>query len=293
MLTGVTVPSFFGASAPIANIGEVKAHGYEIELKFDKRTSNDLRYWANVSFTHTINTVIKKGSPPLYAAYQRAEGYQIDQTRAVMRTVFYNNWDQIFASIPQEANDISKLPGFYDMVDFNADGVIKASDDGAPTRYPENPQNTYNTSFGFEYKGLSFMLQFYGVNNVTRNIPLKDFTSNVDVLFEHVNDSWSKDNPNASSYLPRWRTQGQFIGDYWLFDGSYLRLKTTELAYTFRNNFVKRAGLSALRIYLNGENLWFWSNLPDDREAALTGGSAADGAYPSVKRINLGIDITF
>ena len=294
MLIGVTTPSFFGTTAPTANLGQVKAHGYEIEVKLDKRVGNDFRAWANFSITHTINTVIKKGSPPLYSAYQKAEGYQINQTRSQIRTGFYNNWDQIFASIPQESNDLLKLPGFYDIADFNADGVIKSSDDGVPTRYPETPQNSYNSSLGIDYKGFSLMLQFYGVNNVTRNIPLKDYNIYTDVLFEHVNDSWSKDNPNASSYLPRWKTQnGQFIGDYWLFDGSYLRLKTAELAYTFRDKFIKRAGLSALRIYLNGENLWLWSNLPDDREAALTGGSVADGAYPSVKRVNLGIDITF
>lgn len=294
MLIGVTTPSFFGNSAPTANLGQVKAHGYEVEVKFDKRVGNNLHYWANFAITHTINKVIKKGSPALYSAYQKAEGYQINQTRSQIRTGFYNNWDEIYASIPQEANDLLKLPGFYDIADFNADGVIKASDDAAPTRYPETPQNSYNSSLGFEYKGFSLMLQFYGVNNVTRNIPLKDYTQYVDVLFEHVNDSWSKDNPNASSYLPRWKTlNGQFIGDYWLFDGSYLRLKTAEVAYTFRDRSLKRLGLSALRLYLNGENLWFWSNLPDDREAALTGGSVADGAYPSVKRINLGIDITF
>jgi hypothetical protein len=293
MLLNPTVPSYFGTSAPTANLGQVKAHGYEIEVRFDKRTQNDLHYWASLALSHTINTVIKRGSPPLYAAYAKSEGYQLNQSRAQLSSGFYNNWDEIFASVPQEANDLAKLPGFYNIIDFNADGVIKASDDAAPTRYPETPQNTFNTALGVEFKGFGLALQFYGVNNVTRNIPLKDYTLYTDVLFEHALDYWSKDNPNASSYLPRWKTQGQFIGDYWLFDGSYLRLKTAELAYTFRDKFVKRAGLSALRLYLNGENLWFWSNLPDDREAALTGGSVADGAYPSVKRLNLGIDITF
>jgi hypothetical protein len=219
-----SIPPFFGATPPAANVGEVKAHGYEIELRFDKRVGNDLHYWAAFIFTHTINKVIYRDDPALLSAYQKAAGFQYGQTRSQIRTGFYNNWDQIFASIPQESNDLMKLPGFYDIADFNADGLIK-SDDAAPTRYPETPQNSYTTSVGGEYKGFSLMLQFYGVNNVTRNIPLKDYSLYTDVLFEHVLDHWSKDNPTASSYLPRWKTQGQFIGDYWLYDGSYLRLK--------------------------------------------------------------------
>lgn len=287
-----SIPPFFGATPPPANLGHVKAHGYELEVKFDKRTSNDFRYWATFAVTHTINQVISKDDPALLAAYSKVAGFQTNQTKSQIRTGFYNNWDQIFASTPQESNDLLKLPGFYNIADFNGDGLIK-SDDAAPTGYPETPQNTFATSLGAEFKGFSFMVQFYGVNNVTRNIPLKDYYGQADVLFEHVLDHWSKDNPTASSYLPRWKTAGQFIGDYWLYDGSYIRLKTAELAYTFRGNFVKRVGLSALKLYLNGENLLFWSHLPDDREAALTGGNVADGAYPSVRRINLGIDITF
>ncbi len=38
---------------------------------------------------------------------------------------------------------------------------------------------------------------------------------------------------------------------------------------------------------------FFWSKLPDDREAAWSGGSANTGAYPTVKRINFGINLTF
>lgn len=287
-----SIPSFFGNTPPSANVGQVKAHGQEIELKFDKRFNDKFRYWATIAMTHTINKVIAKDDPLLLAAYSKAQGFQIGQTRSQISTGFYSNWDKVYASIPQESNDLAKLPGFYNIADFNADGIIK-SDDSAPIGYPETPQNSYNTSLGAEYKGFNIMLQFYGVTNVSRNIPLRNYHLYTDVLFEHVMDSWSKDNPNATSYLPRWKTQGQFIGDYWIFDGSYLRLKTAEIAYTFRDNFVKTAGLSALRIYLNGENLWFWSHLPDDREAALTGGSSNEGSYPTVKRVNLGIDITF
>lgn len=133
------------------------------------------------------------------------------------------------------------------------------------------------------------MLQFYGVSNVTRYVTFQNFVSNIDLAYAHTLDYWTKDNPNASSFLPRWKTSGESIGDYFQFDGSYLRLKTAEVAYTFKDDRIKRYGLSSLKVFLNGNNLIFWSKLPDDREQ----GSDIYGAYPTPKLVNLGVDIKF
>jgi TonB-linked SusC/RagA family outer membrane protein len=286
------IPPFFGATPPSANLGHVKSSGHELEVKFDKRTSNGLHYWASLAFAHVKNEILFKDDPLLLAPYLKAQGYAVDQTRSQIRAGFYNNWDQVYASVPMETNDLAKLPGYYNILDFNADGVIKANDDSAPFGYSRVPQNTFNYSIGTDYKGFSVMLQFYGVNNVSRYVPAQNFLNSTDVVFEHVADYWSKDNQNATSFLPRWRTKGQNIGDYFIYDGSYLRLKTAEIAYTFQDKWVKNVGLSSLRIYLNGNNLLFWSKLPDDREysSANDGGT---GAYPNLRRFNLGFDITF
>ncbi|MNX67097.1 hypothetical protein D3C86_982040 [compost metagenome] len=57
---------------------------------------------------------------------------------------------------------------------------------------------------------------------------------------------------------------------------------------------IKRLGLQNLRLFLNGNNLVFWSKMPDDRESNYAGtGWASQGAYPTVKRFNLGANITF
>ncbi len=286
------IPPYYGATPPSANLGRVKSQGHELEVKFDKRMTSGFHYWATLALAHTTNKILFKDDPPLLAAYSQAQGYTIGQNRSQIRAGFYNNWDQVFASVPQESNDLSKLPGFYNILDFNGDGVIKA-DDSAPYGYSGVPQNTFNTSFGADYKGFSVMIQLYGVNNVSRSVPLLNFNGYTDVVFEHVADYWSKDNQDASSFLPRWKTQGSFIGDYFLFDASYLRLKTAEVAYTFQDAWVKKAGLSALKIFLNGNNLFFWSKLPDDREGANSGGASNTGTYPTAKRINLGFDLTF
>lgn len=287
-----SIPPFYGAtSPPSANIGHVKAKGHEIEVRLDRSWRN-FRAWGAFAATRTENKILAKDDPILMPGYLKAEGYAINQTKSQIRADRYKNWDEVYASVPQEANDLQKLPGYFNILDFNGDGIIKA-DDAAPIGYPESPLNTYNATIGFGFKGFTAVVQFYGVRNVSRNIPLKNYNLNTNVLFSDIYDYWSRENPGGTAYLPLWKTQGAFIGDYWIYDGSYVRLKTAEIAYSLSSDLVRKAGLSSLRIYLNGNNLAFWSKLPDDREGAVTGGSASNGAYPATRRVTLGLDITF
>ncbi|MDP2337345.1 MAG: TonB-dependent receptor [Bacteroidota bacterium] len=282
-----TLPAYFGGTAPTANVGRVKKNGYEVELRFNKNLQN-WHLWVNTSVTHAIDKILYKEEPELKDPHSLAQGFQIGQTKTTVRDGFYNTWDEVYASAPLAVNDNTKLPGYYNIIDFNGDGVIDDKD-AAPYGYPTRPQNAFNFSFGTDYKGFSLMLQFYGVNNVTRYVTFWNFADNLDLAYAHTLDYWTKDNPNASSFLPRWKTSVGPIGDYFQFDGSYLRLKTAEVAYMFKGDRIKRYGLSSLKVFLNGNNLYFWSDLPDDREQ----GSDPFGAYPTSKRVNLGIDIKF
>ena len=289
-----TVPPFFGARPPSANLGHVKSRGFEFELGFNKKFHNDLTLWSTLAITHNENEVLFGDDPILQLNHLKAQGYPIGQHRLLISTEIYQNWDEVYASVPTETNDGQKLPGYYNLIDFNADGVIKGSEDTAPVGYSTVPQNTANFTLGTSYKGFSAMVQFYGVNNANRFIPFNNFIHNTDVVFGHAEDFWSKDNPDATSFLPRWQTQAENVGDYFLYDASFLRLRTAEIGYSFSSlAWVKKAGFSNLRIFLNGNNLFFWSQLPDDRETTHLDADATQGAYPTTKRINLGIDLSF
>jgi hypothetical protein len=183
------------------------------------------------------------------------------------------------------------LPGDYYIIDFNGDGVIDDLDQ-VPYGYSSSPQNTYNATVGFEWKGFSGFVQFYGVNNVTREVRLTSFGSNMNTVYD-LGTWWSKENASSADVtVPRWLSTPSYNnGTQYLFDGSYIRLKNAELAYTFNSGWITRFGISALKIYVNGNNLWVWSKMPDDRESNFAGASG-QGAYPTVKRYNLGIRFT-
>ena len=189
-------------------------------------------------------------------------------------------------------NDDQKLPGMYQVIDFNGDGIID-SNDQAPYQYTGTPQNTYSATIGFDWKGLSVMCQFYGVTNVSRHVWFGTFDGHLNTAFDE-GSYWSKHVTSADAAMPRWNSTPNatyYNGTRFLYDGSFIRLKNAEIAYTWdANSWIRTIGLSSLKIFVNGNNLWGWSRMPDDRESNFAGtGNASQGAYPTVKRFNFGI----
>lgn len=289
LLTGSdrAVPSYFGATAPTANLGEVESQGYEIEVRWNKQLNKDWRLWGNASLTHAENKIISADDPLLKPEYQKKANKSINQTTAYVDHGQAATWDQLYGSTKHDALDTERMPGNYIILDYDGDGII-TSDDNIPYGFTGNPQNTMNAQIGFDYKGWSCFVQFYGVNNVTRYVDLTSLGGTRNTAY-YEGDIWSKDQNGLP--LPRWGTQASSYasGTRYLFDGSYLRLKYAEISYTFSQEaWLKNMGLSALKIFANGNNLFLWTDMPDDRESN-TGGNTA---YPTQRRFNLGLKIT-
>jgi TonB-linked SusC/RagA family outer membrane protein len=288
------VPSYFGMAAPAANLGRMQGRGFELTVKFNHTLGNGLRLWADFSMTHAKDKVIRRDDRELLRAYQQAAGYALGQTKTHVSSGYYNTWDELYASTTHNTNNDTKIPGNYNIVDYNGDGMIDNLD-AAPFGFSANPQNTYNTNVGIEWKGFSLFLQFYGVNNVTRQVVFNSLAGGVNRVYDE-GSYWSKDDPTADVPMPRWKslTAGYNVGTRYFYDGSYLRLKNAEIAYRFDNGWVNKIGMQSLRVYLSGNNLLLWTKMPDDREANFAGtGWASQGAYPTVKRVNLGLNLTF
>jgi TonB-linked SusC/RagA family outer membrane protein len=288
------VPVYFGGTPPPANLGETVVKGYEVELKFNKSFKRDMRLWGNIAITHAKDKTIYRDDPQLLDEYQKQAGYQIGQTRSHIRAGYHNTWDEVYGSTAFDANDNSKLPGQFNLLDFNGDGVVNSFDGRAPYGYPGRPQNTYTASIGFDYKRFAVFVQFYGVNNVTRELTQGAFGANLNSVYKQ-GDYWSKDNQDARGPMPRWKSvgYGSEYGDFFQYDGSYVRLKTAEISYTLDPTWVKKAGIQSLRVFVNGNNLTFWSKMPDDREGNIgNGNSSGQGAYPTVRRVNFGFNLS-
>lgn len=290
------IPSYYGAVAPVANLGRVRNQGYEFEVKLNYTFANGLNLWSDLNMTHSENKIIDANNPELLPEYQKSENKSIGQAFSYVAQGYYNNWDELYGSTFQDTSDPQKLPGNYNLLDYNADGVINTYDN-IPYGFTGTPQNTYNATVGFNWKKFSGFIQFYGVNNVTRQVVLGSLVSQNHVVYDQ-GSLWNKDNMDADNPMPRWLStpSGYNNAQRYMYDGSYLRLKNAEIAYTFdeSNSSIKSWGVQNIRVFINGDNLLFWSKMPDDRESNYAGtGWASQGAYPTVKRFNLGANIIF
>lgn len=286
------VPSYYGAAPPVANLGQVKSSGYELELHISK-TLGKFRLWTDLNMTHTQNKIIEAANPELLPEYQKTEGKAINQEYSYVSEGKYNTWDQLYGSTIHNAQDNQKLPGNLYLVDYNGDGVIDAQD-RVPFGYTNWPQNTYNATFGLDWKGFTAFVQFYAVNNVSRQVGFASLVNQKNTVYKE-GEYWSPSNAEGIP-IPRWSSTpaDYYRGTQYLFDGSYVRLKNAEIAYSLTSEASRKLGLAGLRIYLNGNNLIAWSKMPDDREANFGGAAfSQQGAYPTVRRYNLGLNITF
>ena len=286
-----SVPSYFGASAPYLNKGRTKTTGYELEVRLQYDFANGIHAYANMNMTHAKNVVTEHDDPVMLPSYLKNVGFSIGQAKSYLDNGTAQSWDDVIAMTPHNTNDNQKLPGQYIITDFNGDGVIDTND-SAPYGFTGTPQNTYNATIGIDYKGFSIYAQFYGVNNVSRYVAFNSLPkSYLHTVFKE-GAYWSPSTPNGIPSLRMNSTPSYYEGTRFLYDGSFCRLKNLEVAYTWNGGWIKSLGLSMLKVYVNGNNLFLWTDMPDDRESNFAGtGLASQGAYPTMKRINFGIKL--
>jgi hypothetical protein len=233
--------------------------------------------------------------PELTPDYMKSAGFPIGQTRVTPYSEIIENWDEIYTGVMSNVNNLS-IPGDFRFIDYNANGIIDEKD-AVPYGYPNHPQIINNYTLGANYKGFSVSLQFYSTRNSTLTQSLVMWggvymNKSIDRIV--LDNAWIPERENSATYMrPAWNYPGSSgDGQYNRVDGTLWRLKTAEMAYAFTGEALRKIGLKNMRIYVNGNNLWLWSHLNEDRETGGIRNVGFDG-YPLAKRINFGMDVTF
>ena len=286
-----SVPSYYGAwTTPDVNKGRIKNVGFEFEIRFNKVLKNGMRFWANTNYTYAHNTIKLKDDPELIPAYRKAEGYSQGQYWSFIDNGFIRTYDELYSVPEREKDDSQVLIGDHYIVDFNGDGIVDETNDQAPYGYTGTPEHTYNATIGWEWKGWSVFAQLYGASGVTRDVGLTSFNNKLLTVYDN-GTWWNPADGTGKVVPPRFASQVSYNdGTQFLFDGSYFRLKNVELAYTWTKGWIKKIGFTSLKIYVNGNNLLLITKMPDDRESNY-GFSGGGGAYPTVRRFNLGFKL--
>lgn len=110
---------------------------------------------------------------------------------------------------------------------------------------------------------------------------------------------WNEENPNAHAVVPRLYggtskdEYNKHFSEYELFDADYFRVKTISFGYMVPQNIVNRWGLSALKFFITGENLFTIradKKMKDFDPESVSGRGI--GAY-GTKSVAFGVNLSF
>ncbi len=181
--------------------------------------------------------------------------------------------------------DSISATGKYILHDYTGDGKIK--DDDKVVLGDAQPDFSAGLGMSFEWKNFDLGFSFYGIFGQTLfNATYMSVMDDSRLPTYNVPDAAITDKLNDS---PK-------FCDYWLEDGSFVRLQNVTLGYTLpfkNNNLIKKA-----RLYVTAENVFILTKYSGlDPEINLDGldyvGVERFNNYPKPRTISFGINVNF
>lgn len=294
------------SAIPSSNIGKVNNRGFEIELNYVQPVTKDLTMQFRGTFNYNKNKVTYIDEPinPSDYVYRYRQtgfpmntnwGYKIDYSNG---NGFFNTQEELDEYLSHTTYSFG-TPGLGDFkyMDLNEDGVVDEKDQ-VPLRYTKIPRITYGFSLGLDYKGIDFTIFFQGVSKYSH---FSGTTQNVyewtkeGTYYNYHKRAWTKEryeNGEKITY-PALHTGDNVntrANDFFVFDRSFIRLKNIELGYTLPQRWLRAIGISKVRVYVSGQNLWTHSpqvadHIDPEQDDPI--------GYPLTKMMNVGVNISF
>ena len=311
ILLTVPIPiSSGGANDPIRNAGKIRNNGFEFNLGWMDQPNPDISYGINLIGSFNKNKVIAMGSESgsikggstnqNITTSETKAGYPIGGYWLISTAGYFNSQEEVDAYAKDGKKIQAAEPGDIKFVDANNDGVI--NDDDRVFQGSPFPDFTFALNGNMRYKNFDLSIGLQGVlgnkiYNATRQT-LEDVTKGSNFLASCL-DYWTPENKNASHPRLTWDDPNRNTraeSDRYLENGSYLRLRSVQLGYTFPQTWFKGA-IQHARVYINAENLFTitsYSGYSPDVNADNANYRGFDNfIYPTNRTFMLGLNVTF
>jgi len=279
------------------NVGDLINKGYEITLSADVIKNKDIKWTLTAYGTSYKNEITRLSQNELITGTKKvSEGkdlyafwlrtwYGVDPADGSPLFVL----DQSLYT-DTSATDVRTVNGVLVTTNQN-----KAKYDYHGSAIPDFFGN-FSTTFNYKNWELSasFNYQFGG----------KIYDTN----YASLMDAYPQGGASHTDILNRWTTPGQITdvpalnsvtasasnagSSRWLVDASYVMLRNAALGYSFNPDIVKSVGVSSLKLFVSGENLWL-SSKRKGLEPYSTFNGTVSNRYSPARIITFGLSTTF
>ncbi len=304
---------------PWQNAGAVANNGIELTLGWKKRIGKffvDIN--GNISKINNIVTKLGEEGNPVWGGYMdNADlssfttytavnhpigmfyGWKIDRTKYA--NGIWHEQDRETLTLDAVPSDYT-VPGDYIFMDLNGDNKIDENDKtfiGNP-----HPDFSYGLNTTFQYGNIELTMFFQGVyGNDIFNVQRYYFygyhgdNNAIQGLIENSYTTENQDAPytrltNAIDYNQNYR-----VSDFYIEDGSYLRLKNLQIGYTFPKEMMQKYKIGNMKIYVGGYNLITITDYtgfdPEIGVESNTFMGIDRGSYPQARTYMAGIIMDF
>jgi TonB-linked SusC/RagA family outer membrane protein len=306
-VSGVLGTAGPGSYPPIINAGDVSNSGVELDIQYQNAAKKRWNVSMGLNFAYLKNVVLAtpKGVDFIPGAAFGVGGNTASRFQKDYPIGFFMGYETagIFQTQAEIDNATVKQagakPGDLKFVDQNGDGIINFSDDsdkkmlGSPL-----PKFTAGYNLSVSHKGLDISMQLYAAvgQKIVRNYERQQPYAN---QLAYTIGRWT--GPNSTNENPRLTTsltRNNVFSDYYVEDGSFLRLRNLQIGYTLKGQQLQKLKMNGLRIYLSANNLYTLTKyMGYDPDLGSVGGALGagidNGFYPQARSIMMGFSIRF
>lgn len=324
LLLDASIPLSAGFYSATKNIGKVRNDGLELSLSTVNVQTKDFTWTTDFNISFNRNKVLELAenqlslltaatfdqnynSQPSYIAMVGKPmgmmyGYLYEGTYKYDDFIQSGNSYTLKAGVPYFSTEANTQPGMPKYKDLNGDGIIDSNDRTIIGR--GLPIHTGGFTNSFTYKGFDLSVFFqwsYGNDILNANRLFFESSNNMQrELNQYASyaDRWTPENPDSDIPAATQSSSNRVFSSRVIEDGSFLRLKTVTLGYTFPKAMIAKAHLSNVRLYLAAQNLWTWTSYSGyDPEVSVRNSALTPGldfsSYPRAYTVSFGVNLGF
>ncbi|CAN5521173.1 TonB-dependent receptor [soil metagenome] len=264
ILLSVPLPASNGAGSTLKNLGRTEGKGLEVSLTGDViRNPKGFNWSADVVFFFNREKITQLTTPAEQSNI--AAGWFVGQPLSVIydykKIGIWQTADKENGTLAKQTSPV-QYPGQIRIEDVNGDGKIDPADRQILGNF--QPAWEGGLTNRFSYKGFDLSIVTFARMGMKVVVPYLTGNSGGAGGFPFFNqgranqvkvDYWTETNPTNAFPAPDANNAvAYFASTLGYYDGSFIKIRSINLGYTFSSALIKKIGMNSARVYLNATN---------------------------------------